>query len=40
MSGVDTVAFSVFVVLFVLVTLIGFAAARWRRAESMLHLNE
>jgi solute:Na+ symporter, SSS family len=40
MSGVNTVAFSVFVVLFVLVTLIGFAAARWRRAESMLHLNE
>jgi solute:Na+ symporter, SSS family len=40
MSGVNTVAFSVFVVLFVLVCCIGFAAARWRRAESMLHLNE
>ena len=40
MSGVNTVAFSVFVILFVLVTAIGFAAARWRRAEDMLHLNE
>ena len=40
MSGVNPVAFSVFVVLFVLVTCIGFAAARWRRAENLLHLNE
>jgi solute:Na+ symporter, SSS family len=40
MSGVNTVAFSIFIALFVLVTCIGFAAARWRRAESMLHLNE
>jgi len=40
MSGVNAVAFSVFVILFVLVTGIGFAAARWRRAEDMLHLNE
>jgi SSS family solute:Na+ symporter len=40
MRGVNTVAFTIFVVLFVLVTCIGFAAARWRRAEDLLHLNE
>src|SRR5262249_6398333 len=40
MSGVKGVAFSIFVILFLLVTGIGFAAARWRRAEDMLHLNE
>ncbi len=40
MSGVNTVAFTVFVVFFVVVTCIGFAAARWRRAENLLHLNE
>jgi len=32
--------FSIVVVLFVVVTVVGFAAARWRRAEDMLHLNE
>ena len=40
MSGVNTVAFTIFVILFVLVCFIGFAAARWRRAENLLHLNE
>ena len=40
MSGVDSVAFTIFVVLFLLVTGVGFAAARWRRAENLLHLNE
>ncbi len=40
MSGVNSVSFAVFVVLFVLVTGVGFAAARWRRAEDLLHLNE
>jgi SSS family solute:Na+ symporter len=40
MSNVNTVVFTIVVILFVLVTLIGFAAARWRRAEDMLHLNE
>ena len=40
MSGVNSVAFAVFVVLFVVVTGVGFAAARWRRAEDRLHLNE
>ena len=40
MSGTDMVAFTIVVVLFAVVTLIGFAAARWRRAEDKLHLNE
>jgi solute:Na+ symporter, SSS family len=40
MSGVNAVAFTIVVVLFLLVTGVGFAAARWRRAENMLHLNE
>jgi solute:Na+ symporter, SSS family len=40
MSGVDTVAFIIVIVLFAIVTLIGFAAARWRRAQDKLHLNE
>src|SRR5947207_11697599 len=40
MSNVNAVTFTVLIVLFVLVTLIGFAASRWRRAEDMLHLNE
>jgi len=40
MSNVNTVVFTIVVVLFVLVTFIGFAAARWRRADDMLHLNE
>src|SRR5437868_1595241 len=31
---------AVIAILFLLVTLIGFAAARWRRAEDMMHLNE
>jgi solute:Na+ symporter, SSS family len=40
MSHVNYVTFTIVVVLFLLVTLIGFAAARWRRAEDRLHLNE
>jgi len=39
-SNVNYVVFTIVVVLFLLVTLIGFAAARWRRAEDRLHLNE
>src|SRR6476646_5188733 len=34
------VAVGVFVFLFLLVTVLGFAAARWRRAESLDHLDE
>src|SRR5215467_948561 len=40
MSNVNTVTFTIVVVLFLVVTLTGFAAARWRRAEDMMHLNE
>src|ERR1700741_375879 len=40
MSNVNAVTFTIVVVLLLLVTGIGFAAARWRRAEDMLHLNE
>ncbi|MGH3151197.1 MAG: monocarboxylate uptake permease MctP [Streptosporangiaceae bacterium] len=40
MSHVNYVTFTIVVVLFALVTVTGFAAARWRRAESMMHLNE
>ncbi|WP_018502456.1 monocarboxylate uptake permease MctP [Parafrankia discariae] len=34
------VEFTVFLALFVLVTVIGFGAARWRRADSLDHLDE
>jgi solute:Na+ symporter, SSS family len=40
MSHVNAVSFTILIVLFLAVTLTGFAAARWRRAEDMLHLNE
>jgi solute:Na+ symporter, SSS family len=40
MSGVSTVAFSVFLFLFLLVTVLGFAAARWRRAQALDNLDE
>ena len=40
MSHVNITTFTIVVVLFVIVTGVGFAAARWRRAEDMLHLNE
>jgi SSS family solute:Na+ symporter len=39
-SHVNTVTFTILIVLFLLVTGVGFAAARWRRAEDMMHLNE
>jgi solute:Na+ symporter, SSS family len=40
MSHVNAVSFTILLVLFLLVTAIGFSAARWRRAENMLNLNE
>ena len=40
MSHVNTVAFTILVVSFLAVTLIGFAAARWRPAEDPMQLNE
>ncbi|MDF3289467.1 monocarboxylate uptake permease MctP [Streptomyces silvisoli] len=38
--GVNGVALAVFVVFFLLVTALGFLAARWRRAENALNLDE
>jgi SSS family solute:Na+ symporter len=40
MSNVNYVTFTIVVVLFLIVTLTGFAAARWRRAQDMMQLNE
>jgi len=39
-SHVNATTFAIVVVLFLVVTGVGFAAARWRRTEDMLHLNE
>jgi len=39
-NHVNAVTFTIVVILFLLVTCVGFAAARWRRAEDMMHLNE
>ena len=40
MSNVNTVVFTIVLVLFVIVTAVGFLAARWRRPEVMAQLNE
>src|SRR6195952_3354104 len=40
MSGVNGVELTIVLVLFVLVTVMGFAASRWRRAQSVMHLDE
>jgi SSS family solute:Na+ symporter len=40
MSGVSTITFSVFLFFFLLVTVLGFAAARWRRAKALDNLDE
>ena len=40
MSNVNVTTFTIVVVLFLVVTGVGFAAVRWRRTEDMLHLNE
>src|SRR5918911_945076 len=40
MSGRQVVELVIFIVLFLVVTVMGFAAARWRRAESLMHLDE
>jgi solute:Na+ symporter, SSS family len=39
-SHVNVITFTIVVVLFLVVTGVGFAAVRWRRTEDMLHLNE
>ncbi len=38
--SINWVSFSILLVLFAVVALVGFAATRWRRTENMLHLNE
>jgi SSS family solute:Na+ symporter len=40
MSNVNVTTFTIVVVLFLIVTGAGFAAARWRRADDMKHLDE
>ena len=40
MSDVDGVAFAVFIFFFLLVTVMGFLAARWRRAPDLASLDE
>src|SRR3954449_7565225 len=40
MDGINVVELTIVIILFLLVTVLGFAAARWRRAESLLHLDE
>ncbi|MGZ4579661.1 MAG: monocarboxylate uptake permease MctP [Nocardioidaceae bacterium] len=40
MNHVDGVALTIFLLLFVLVTVMGFAAARWRRRDSLDSLDE
>jgi solute:Na+ symporter, SSS family len=41
MSHVNATTFTIVIILFLLVTLVGFAAARWRRGgNDLMHLNE
>jgi SSS family solute:Na+ symporter len=40
MAGIKTTEVVIFVILFLLVSGMGFAAARWRRPTNMLHLDE
>jgi solute:Na+ symporter, SSS family len=39
-ANVNWTELSIVIVLFLLVTVLGFMAARWRRAESLMHLDE
>jgi SSS family solute:Na+ symporter len=39
-SGTDGVALGIVIALFLVVTVLGFAAARWRKAESLANLDE
>ena len=40
MMQFNGVSFGILLVLFAVVTVVGFAAARWRRAEDLMHLHE
>jgi SSS family solute:Na+ symporter len=39
-DGVNVVELTIVIVLFLVVTVMGFVAARWRRAEDLMHLDE
>jgi solute:Na+ symporter, SSS family len=39
-EGVNVVELTIVIVFFLLVTVLGFIAARWRRAENLMHLDE
>jgi len=39
-DGINVVELTIVVILFLLVTVMGFAASRWRRAQSLMHLDE
>jgi solute:Na+ symporter, SSS family len=40
MTHINEVAFTIVLISFLIVTVAGFAASRWRRAQDMMHLNE
>ena len=40
MPRVNTVEVTIFVVFFLLVTVLGFLASRWRRGDTLMHLDE
>jgi SSS family solute:Na+ symporter len=40
MHGINVVELTIVIVLFLVVTVLGFAASRWRRAQSLMHLDE
>jgi solute:Na+ symporter, SSS family len=39
-THINEVAFTIVLISFLIVTVAGFAASRWRRAQDMMHLNE
>jgi SSS family solute:Na+ symporter len=39
-DGINVVELTIVVVLFAVVTVLGFVASRWRRAETLMHLDE
>src|SRR6478672_1063839 len=39
-DGINVVELTIVVILFLLVTVLGFAASRWRRADDLMHLDE
>ena len=40
MDGINVVELTIVVILFLVVTVLGFVASRWRRGESLMHLDE